>query len=69
MKAKPTANWKLLGTRLKWDKNVAYPIMHAYNQPNWQEEGKIFMANDPEDTELEGGSILLVAGEYEVVGE
>lgn len=69
MKAKPTANWKLLGTSLTWNKNVTYPIMHAYNQPNWRAEGKIFMANDPEDEELEGGSILLLAGEYEMVEE
>lgn len=69
MKAKPIANWELLGTSLKWDKNVIYPICPAYNQPNWLETGKVFMAYDPKDDAFDGDSILLSAGEYEVVEE
>lgn len=60
-------NWKLLGTSLKWDSAKTYPIMDARNQPDWKKRKAVFMAHDPEDVDLEFGSILLEKGEYEEI--
>lgn len=65
MKIKPLDNWKLAGTNLALDSRETYIATPAINQPNWYEEGKVFVEVPNKD----GASILLTEDEYEVVEE
>ena len=56
MKIKPLESFKLLGTQLSLVKGKGYSATPAANQPDWEEEGKIFV-----------NEILLVRGEYGVL--
>ena len=44
------------------DPSVTYEAVHATNQPNWKEEGKIFVDGPGGAPEM-----LLVSGEYTIV--
>lgn len=56
MEVKPKENYKLLGTSIELDKERVYDAVKATNQPNYKQEGLIFV-ND----------ILLNKNEYVVV--
>lgn len=53
MRVKPNRSYKLLGTSIELDKERVYDAVKATNQPNYKQEGLIFV-ND----------ILLNANEY-----
>ena len=64
MKIKPKLNYSMSGYgQLKKDK--IYSAVDATNQPNWKEEGKIFVEAN-EDLTIE---LLLKQGEYELIKE
>ena len=69
MKIRPTFPFHILGAphNLRLDPSQVYPAIHATNQPDWQEEGKIFVPFDSTDTECQGESILLENGEYTLI--
>tara|TARA_R100000353_G_scaffold131914_1_gene93571 strand:+ start:190 stop:363 length:174 start_codon:yes stop_codon:yes gene_type:complete len=56
MRVKPNKNYKLLGTSIELDKEKVYDAVKATNQPNYEEEGLIFVSE-----------ILLNKNEYVVV--
>ena len=56
MKVKPKENYKLYCTRIKISKDKIYDAVIATNQPNYKEEGKIFV-----------DEILLTKDEYDIV--
>ncbi len=56
MRVKPNENYKLLGTSIELDKERVYDAVKATNQPNYEEEGLIFVSE-----------ILLNKNEYVVV--
>tara|TARA_R100001143_G_C3244858_1_gene80835 strand:- start:287 stop:460 length:174 start_codon:yes stop_codon:yes gene_type:complete len=56
MRIKPNESYKLLGTTLQLDKGRVYDAVKATNQPNYEEEGLIFVSE-----------ILLNKNEYQVV--
>lgn len=58
MKIKPNENYTQLGTGAKLDSNVEYEASWASNQPDWQEQRKIFV-HHPEPI-----GFLLKKGEY-----
>ena len=60
MRIKPNESYKLLGTTLELDKEKVYGAVKATNQPNYEEEGLIFVR-------LWRGEILLNKNEYQVV--
>ena len=75
MKVKPNDDWKMDGTGpdyIQLDKTKVYVAIHATNQPDWEEEGKIFVIGlsdgpeDPVSTRLAGIGFLLKKGEYEI---
>ena len=64
MKIEPKLNYSMSGYG-QLNKDKIYSAVDATNQPNWKEEGKIFVeANDDLTIEL-----LLKKGEYEVIKE
>jgi len=64
MKIQPKLNYSMSGYG-QLNKDKIYSTVDATNQPNWKEEGKIFVeANDDLTIEL-----LLKKGEYEVIKE
>jgi hypothetical protein len=64
MKIQPKLNYSMSGYG-QLNKDKIYSAVDATNQPNWKEEGKIFVeANDDLTIEL-----LLKKGEYEVIKE
>jgi hypothetical protein len=60
MKIRPTDDWKLLGPDIQLDKTKIYYAIPATNQPEFEEKKKIFV-------QTPRGSMLLEAGEYEIV--
>ena len=56
MKVRPKENYKLYCTRIKISKDKIYDAVIATNQPNYKEEGKIFV-----------DEILLTKDEYDIV--
>lgn len=56
MRVKPNRSYELLGTSIKLDKERVYDAVKATNQPNYEEEGLIFVSE-----------ILLNKNEYQVV--
>lgn len=56
MRVKPNKNYKLLGTSIELDKEKVYDAVKATNQPNYEEEGLVFVSE-----------ILLNKNEYVVV--
>ena len=56
MRVKPNKNYKLLGTSIELDKEKVYDAVKAINQPNYKQEGLIFVDD-----------ILLNANEYIVM--
>jgi len=46
-----------------------YPCIHAWNQPDREAKGKIFVPFNPTDVEVEYDSILLERGDYEIITE
>jgi len=64
MKIEPKLNYSMSGYG-QLNKDKIYSAVDATNQPNWKEEGKIFVeAND--DLRIE---LLLKRGEYEIIKE
>ena len=64
MKIQPKLNYSMSGYG-QLNKDKIYSAVDATNQPNWKEEGKIFVeAND--DLRIE---LLLKRGEYEIIKE
>jgi hypothetical protein len=64
MKIQPKLNYSMSGYG-QLNKDKIYSAINATNQPNWKEEGKIFVeANDDLTIEL-----LLKQGEYELIKE
>jgi hypothetical protein len=64
MKIQPKLNYSMSGYG-QLNKDKIYSAVDATNQPNWKEEGKIFVeANDDLTIEL-----LLKQGEYELIQE
>jgi hypothetical protein len=64
MKIQPKLNYSMSGYG-QLNKDKIYSAIDATNQPNWKEEGKIFVeANDDLTIEL-----LLKQGEYELIKE
>jgi hypothetical protein len=64
MKIQPKLNYSMSGYG-QLNKDKIYSAVDATNQPNWKEEGKIFVeAND--DLRIE---LLLKKGEYEIIKE
>lgn len=64
MKIQPKLNYSMSGYG-QLNKDKIYSAVDATNQPNWKEEGKIFVeANDDLTIEL-----LLKIGEYEIIKE
>jgi hypothetical protein len=64
MKIQPKLNYSMSGYG-QLNKDKIYSAIDATNQPNWKEEGKIFVeANDDLTIEL-----LLKQGEYELIQE
>jgi len=64
MKIQPKLNYSMSGYG-QLNKDKIYSAVDATNQPNWKEEGKIFVeANDDLTIEL-----LLKQGEYELIKE
>ena len=61
MKIKPNRNYKLLGTSVTLDKDTVYYADKATNQPEYEEEGKIFVRDDWDF------GFLLVRGEYSII--
>tara|TARA_R110000851_G_scaffold188265_2_gene338307 strand:+ start:445 stop:648 length:204 start_codon:yes stop_codon:yes gene_type:complete len=55
MRVQPKLNYKLVGIGFGLNRHLTYDAISATNQPNWKEEGKIFV-----------GEILLKKGEYTV---
>jgi hypothetical protein len=52
MKVKPTEDWKMAGTGpdyIQLDKTKVYVAIHATNQPDWEEEGKIFVIGSSDE--------------------
>lgn len=62
MQVRPLENYSLMGTNFVLDKTKNYEFIHATNQPDWEEKGKIFVFEDED-----GPAILLEKGEYEFV--
>jgi hypothetical protein len=60
MKVKPKENYELLGTNIKANKNLIYQAEPAINQPNYKEEGLIFLIIN---------GFLLKKGEYTIISE
>ena len=56
MRVQPKMDYKLLGGGFGLHQHLIYDAVWATNQPNWKEEGKIFV-----------GEILLKKGEYIVI--
>jgi len=64
MKIQPKLNYSMSGYG-QLNKDKIYSAVDATNQPDWKEEGKIFVeANDDLTIEL-----LLKQGEYELIKE
>jgi len=64
MKIQPKLNYSMSGYG-QLNKDKIYSAVDATNQPNWKEEGKIFVeANDDLTIEL-----LLKQGAYELIQE
>jgi hypothetical protein len=64
MKIQMTQTAKLLGTYPMWTfhKGRRYSAVHATNQPEWKEKGKVFAEK------ANGESILLEREDYKVIG-
>jgi hypothetical protein len=67
-RVKPKMDFTMAGTwpRIKLDKTKEYEAIHASNQPDWEEEGKIFVIG----AENDGGDIgfLLSRDDYLLIG-
>jgi len=64
MKIQPKLNYSMSGYG-QLNKDKIYSAVDATNQPNWKEEGKIFVEAN-EDLTIE---LLLKQGEYELIKE
>jgi hypothetical protein len=64
MKIQPKLNYSMSGYG-QLNKDKIYSAIDATNQPNWKEEGKIFVEAN-EDLTIE---LLLKQGEYELIKE
>lgn len=52
---------KLLGTRLEWPSHVPLDAIEATNQPDWEEEGKVFVQHPTQPD----ASLLVTSDDYE----
>lgn len=67
MKIKPKLAFSYYGIHGNHlDPRKVYPCIPADNQPDWKEQGKIFVPFDPEDENVDGDSIMLEKGDYEI---
>lgn len=66
MRVKLKQDYQLLGTSSKWKAGVAYPAMHAKNQPDWEEHGKVFVFQLDDRSGYEA-SLLVQGDDYEIV--
>ena len=69
MKVKPKLSYELLGTNIKLSKDKEYEAEWATNQPNWMENGKIFVINAENDTHDDPLGFLLEKNEYKIVAK
>ena len=73
MKVRPNGDFRMAGTGpdyIRLDKTKVYRAIHAKNQPDWEEKGKIFVLGAENDNCSGGGiGFLLEKGEYEIVRE
>lgn len=63
MKVRPLENYRLYNYSIVLDNTKVYSASHATNQPNWKENGLIFV-HESDDEDCVG--ILLREGEYEI---
>mgnify|MGYP003463596259 CR=1 FL=1 len=66
MKIKPKLAFRHFSGGPSLDTSKVYEAILATNQPNWKEEGKIFVRFSATD---ESNSILLVREDYDIVEE
>ena len=74
MNVRVNQNYQLVGSALQMDKHKVYDAVKATNQPNYEEEGLVFVSPLVEVGEIwhpytNGTEILLNKNEYEIVVE
>jgi hypothetical protein len=70
MKIRPKLAFSLAGQHgPRLDSKKVYPCIPAWNQPDREAKGKIFVPFNPTDIDVEYASILLERDDYEIITE